>query len=528
MPTPHQITLFSLDCGATNWRLYRTTYQVSDGVAHIIGEPQSAPLTSFADRTLPAAILLNADGSGLEGIGEVAYQRLEDEKLRQRVRVSFKPSIGVHLEPAPLPHQKRYTHGEALGYTRMLLKAVLDQIHQEKWRAGQFDDRVHFTFAYPIHWGRDHGGEVLTDFKHMVLSCLPENIASQVHFVPEPEGAVLSLQRHGLLGRPGDPVYRKAVTLVVDVGGSTTDIVSGQIDPDSGRLVYAGHYGTPFGGATYDAQLSKWLAQELGISDAALAEDLPAMMALRLSAQHLKESLSRQMLQTGSADPPPTRAVTLVMGSGDIHRKVVKLRQDVFEAHTAGLNEAFETHIDSALKGMNLTPDWISQVVLVGGGAQLYTIVRYLRDRFGEERVLLADNPAEIVAHGIGLEFGAALGASILPAVPAQNQRSVTAKQAGWALWAESGKFYPLKTGVNKAGRDESNDVQIPVSRISRVHAEIQVEDDQVSVVDLGSTNGTFVSGKRIASNHRELLPPGVVVQFGSEQFTLIKESGQK
>ena len=525
MPSPQQITLFALDCGATNWRLYRTTYQVTGSSARMVGEPQSAPLTSFADRTLPAAILLNADGSDLDGIGEVAYQRLEDEKLRQRVRVSFKPSIGVHLEAAPLPHQKRYSHEEALGYTRMLLQAVLDQVHQEKWRAGQFDQRVRFTIAYPIHWGRGHSGQVLAEFKQTVLSCLPENIHAQVSFVPEPEGALLSLQHYGLLGSGGDALHQEAVTLVVDVGGSTTDIVAGQIDPDSGRLIYIGHYGAPLGGANYDAQLSKWLAEELGISDVELAEDFPAVMALRLSAQRLKESLSRQMLQTGSADPPPTRAVTVVMEKGSIHRKVVALPQQVFEAHSTELHEAFEKHIEDALKRMDLNTNRINQAVLVGGGAQLYTIVNHLRDRFGSQRVQLADNPAEIVAHGIGLEFGAKLGAAMTSANPAPVEKDRAAVSTGWALSAESGKVYSLKAGANKVGRDEGSDVQILVSRISRLHAEIRVEQDQVSVVDLDSTNGTFINAKRIVSNYSQPMLPGVVVQFGSEQFTLIKES---
>lgn len=525
MPSPQQITLFALDCGATNWRLYRTSYQVTGSSARLVGEPQSAPLTSFADRNLPAAILLSEDGSSLDGIGEVAYQRLEDEKLRQRVRVLFKPSIGVHLEAAPLPHQKRYTHAEALGYTRMLLQAVLDQVHQEKWRAGQFDQRVCFALAYPIHWGRDHDGQVLAEFKRIALSCLPENIHSQVRFVPEPEGAVLSLQRHGLLGSGGNALHQEAVTLVVDVGGSTTDIVAGQIDPDSDRLTYIGHYGAPFGGAHYDAQLSKWLAEELGISDSALAEDFAAVMALRLSAQRLKESLSRQMLQSGSADPPPTRAVTLVMENGNIHRKVVALPQQVFKARCAELHEAFEQHIAGALKRMNLSNTRIGQVVLVGGGAQLYTIVSHLRDRFGRQRVLLADSPAEIVAHGIGLEFGAALGAPMTLASPASAQKNSAATAAGWALSAESGKLYALKAGANKIGRDEGSHVQILVSRVSRLHAEIRVAQGQVSVVDLDSTNGTFISGKRIVSNYSQPLLPGAVVQFGSEQFTLIKEN---
>lgn len=48
-------------------------------------------------------------------------------------------------------------------------------------------------------------------------------------------------------------------------------------------------------------------------------------------------------------------------------------------------------------------------------------------------------------------------------------------------------------------GRIDSNDIAVPDPGISRHHADIRLEDGRYIITDLGSTNGTFVNGKRIA-----------------------------
>src|SRR5690349_22264331 len=47
-------------------------------------------------------------------------------------------------------------------------------------------------------------------------------------------------------------------------------------------------------------------------------------------------------------------------------------------------------------------------------------------------------------------------------------------------------------------GRAEENDVCLPRRNISKQHTRIAVEDGAVVVRDLGSTNGTWVNGRRI------------------------------
>ena len=58
-------------------------------------------------------------------------------------------------------------------------------------------------------------------------------------------------------------------------------------------------------------------------------------------------------------------------------------------------------------------------------------------------------------------------------------------------------------------------------SKVSRHHARIDKRGVGFTIVDLGSTNGTYVNGKRVASS---ALSPGDVIKLGDTVFRF--ESG--
>jgi pSer/pThr/pTyr-binding forkhead associated (FHA) protein len=70
-----------------------------------------------------------------------------------------------------------------------------------------------------------------------------------------------------------------------------------------------------------------------------------------------------------------------------------------------------------------------------------------------------------------------------------------------------------LRDGVaSSIGRDEHCDVVISAPQASRRHAEIRVDGDTAMVRDLGSSNGTFVNGRRIQQHelrHGDILAVG-------------------
>lgn len=68
-------------------------------------------------------------------------------------------------------------------------------------------------------------------------------------------------------------------------------------------------------------------------------------------------------------------------------------------------------------------------------------------------------------------------------------------------------------------GRDTSNDVQLSHPLISRYHCIVsRDENHRYSVVDHGSTNGTFVNGRHI---HQSYLEDGDIIQIGPFRFIL-------
>jgi type II secretory pathway predicted ATPase ExeA len=70
----------------------------------------------------------------------------------------------------------------------------------------------------------------------------------------------------------------------------------------------------------------------------------------------------------------------------------------------------------------------------------------------------------------------------------------------------------PLDSDCVSIGRDQDNDICIPSLTVSRHHALILTSAEGVKIVDLGSTNGTFVGHKQIES---QVLKHGDTVQVG-------------
>ncbi len=71
------------------------------------------------------------------------------------------------------------------------------------------------------------------------------------------------------------------------------------------------------------------------------------------------------------------------------------------------------------------------------------------------------------------------------------------------------------KLGGVHIGRAGDNDVSLSSGVVSRHHAVLVLSQGQIFVVDLGSANGTWVDGERIAPGLPAPVAPGSELSFG-------------
>ncbi len=102
---------------------------------------------------------------------------------------------------------------------------------------------------------------------------------------------------------------------------------------------------------------------------------------------------------------------------------------------------------------------------------------------------------------------------------PGRPRLVISGSSPGTGL--EAGSTYELQTPVTLLGRGTDCDLRMVDPGVSRHHAELRVEDGQVVLVDLGSTNGTFVNGQPV---RRVVLVDGTNVTLGRTTMVFRQE----
>ena len=93
--------------------------------------------------------------------------------------------------------------------------------------------------------------------------------------------------------------------------------------------------------------------------------------------------------------------------------------------------------------------------------------------------------------------------------------------RAPWVVWEE--QLIPLRPGENVLGRDEDVAVRIDAPGVSRHHARIVVAEDEATLEDLGSKNGTFLEDRRLEA--AAVLNDGDTFRLG-RQLLVFRRSG--
>lgn len=132
----------------------------------------------------------------------------------------------------------------------------------------------------------------------------------------------------------------------------------------------------------------------------------------------------------------------------------------------------------------------------------LSVLVRQLRKALGDTS---AEGRLIRTLHRVGYAF---TGDAVISEPAARTRTPV------WrVLWR--GQSIELPQGESVIGRDRACPVYIDADSVSRHHAKLIVSGTEAAIEDLGSKNGTWISGEHILG--RAPLTHGTTVRFGSE-----------
>ncbi len=97
----------------------------------------------------------------------------------------------------------------------------------------------------------------------------------------------------------------------------------------------------------------------------------------------------------------------------------------------------------------------------------------------------------------------------------------------GYLTHSVSGEVIKLSRAVTRIGRDPRYaDRVIDNKHVSSQHARIEQRDGRYTVVDEGSSNGTFLNGRRLERKQPAALRDGDVLAFAREQYVFHSERG--
>ena len=107
------------------------------------------------------------------------------------------------------------------------------------------------------------------------------------------------------------------------------------------------------------------------------------------------------------------------------------------------------------------------------------------------------------------------------------DTQAVSAQELGLereiATLSWNGKQREIEKRRVVIGRSKDADIQVEDPNVSRRHAEVRQEGAAYWVVDLDSTNGTEINGRRLK---RAKLRPGDTITVGSTELVFRRESG--
>lgn len=206
----------------------------------------------------------------------------------------------------------------------------------------------------------------------------------------------------------------------------------------------------------------------------------------------------------------------------------VKLRDGTLSIGRAPGNDIVLDGDDIADRHARVVKEALGPVISPVGNADVYINGRRVTDRtpvnvgdvLGVHRIQIRVQPTDAseTRDAVPDEEAEAGPTRVRPAVRDYYLRGVSGDTFG--------RVFPL-TMRTVVGRGEDCEIVLPVDEVSRRHASIEITPDGVQVTDLGSSNGTFVNGKRLRTADVGKLERNDEVAFDTIRFRVEYARGQ-
>ena len=142
----------------------------------------------------------------------------------------------------------------------------------------------------------------------------------------------------------------------------------------------------------------------------------------------------------------------------------------------------------------------------------------------GEKRVLKGGETLSFGGAEVRLAMPGAAGGNVTQVFASNKTAAIAApprKETAPAMLVGADGEHPLRAGVSTFGRKTDNDYQVPDSYVSGRHGQIEVTEHGVFLTDLGSSNGTFLNGAKLAPNMRTEISEDDMIRLGSLEYKI-------
>ena len=333
---------------------------------------------------------------------------------------------GERLVGAPAKRQMLIHPKQTINLIKRLIGRTWDEA-QEAIKHLNYDVVNHNGYAWVKIDDKEYSPQeisswILTALKKMAEDYTGEEITDAVITVPamfddnqrnatKEAGTLASLKVQRIIAEPtaaclASNLGKSGKYMVVDFGGSTTDVSVLDFDKETGLIEVLASYGdTWLGGADLDNELTTYIVSEFKKSNGIdLSKDTMALQRIKEAAEKAKIELSAS--SSTNINLPYITATS----DGPVHLNMDITKAKFEQLITKWINKV----INCAKKSINKAKlDTVDGIILVGGSCRVPLVQKSLTDTFNVELIRKAD-----------LDTAVAEGASIQANILAGNTSS--------------------------------------------------------------------------------------------------------